>query len=133
MESMELNMTIIEETKVESITLTQPAAEAVRSLMAEKQLQGYALRVFVQGGGCSGIQYGLALDNNIRPTDVTSQTDGIQVICDDLSIQYLTGATVDFVQGPQGSGFKIENPNPLPTSSCNCGDGGGGGENCGCN
>lgn len=126
-------MTIIEETKVESITLTQPAAEAVRSLMAEKQLQGYALRVFVQGGGCSGIQYGLALDNNIRPTDVTSQTDGIQVLCDEISIQYLTGATVDFVQGPQGSGFKIENPNPLPTSSCNCGEGGGGGEGCGCN
>jgi iron-sulfur cluster assembly accessory protein len=114
-------MTVIEETKVEAVTLTQSAAEAVHTLMEEKDLQGYALRVFVQGGGCSGIQYGLALDNNIRPADITSETDGIKLLCDEVSIQYLTGATVDFVDGPQGSGFKIENPNPIMTSSCNCG------------
>jgi iron-sulfur cluster assembly accessory protein len=131
---MEQDMTIIEETKVESIALTQSAAEAVRSLMEQKELQGYALRVFVQGGGCSGIQYGLALDNNIRPTDVTSETDGVKLLCDEVSLQYLTGATVDFVNGPQGSGFKIENPNPIPTSSCNCGKSGGEeGSGCGCN
>ena len=115
-------MTIIEETKIETIYLSSPAADAVRNLMEEKNLQGYALRVFVQGGGCSGIQYGLALDNNIRPTDITAETDGIKLICDEVSIQYLTGATVDFVIGPQGSGFKIENPNPIPASSCNCGE-----------
>ena len=114
-------MTIIDETRIESVNLTQPAAEAVRNLMEQKELSGYALRVFVQGGGCSGIQYGLALDDNIRPTDITSETDDIKLICDEVSIQYLTGATVDFVQGPQGSGFKIVNPNPIPTSSCNCG------------
>lgn len=117
-------MTIIEDTKVECVNLTQPAAEAVRNLMMQKELQGYSLRVFVQGGGCSGIQYGLALDNNVRATDVVSETDGIKLICDEVSIQYLTGATVDFVQGPQGSGFKIENPNPIPTSTCNCGQSG---------
>lgn len=125
-------MTIIEETQVETIYLSSTAAEAVRNLMEEKNLQGYALRVFVQGSGCSGIQYGLALDNNIRPTDITSETDGIKLICDEVSIQYMTGATVDFVQGPQGSGFKIENPNPLPASSCNCGQSGSSEEGGGC-
>ena len=113
-------MTVVDETRVESVNLTQPAAEAVRNLMEQKNLQGYALRVFVQGGGCSGIQYGLALDNNIRPTDLTSETDGIKLLCDEVSIQYLTGATVDYVTGPEGAGFKIENPNPI-VSSCGCG------------
>jgi iron-sulfur cluster assembly accessory protein len=113
-------MTTIEETQVETVSLTQPAAEAVRNLMEEKSLQGYALRVFVQGGGCSGIQYGLALDNNFRPTDIISETDGIKLLCDEVSIQYLNGATVDFLHGPQGSGFKIDNPNPI-ASSCGCG------------
>lgn len=117
-------MTIIEETKVENVTLTPSAAEAARQLIEQKELNGYALRIFVQGGGCSGFQYGLALDNHIRPTDVTSETDGIKLLCDEISIQYLSGATVDFVQGPQGSGFKIENPNPMPTSSCSCGQSG---------
>lgn len=123
-------MTISEETQVDTINLTQPAAKAVRALIEEKNLQGYALRVFVQGGGCSGIQYGLALDNNFRPTDIASETDGIKLICDEVSIQYLSGATVDYVQGPQGMGFKIENPNPI-ASSCGCGDNSQGCNGCG--
>jgi len=111
--------TTIEETQVESIFLTQPAAEAVRNLIEQKNLPGYALRLFVQGGGCSGIQYGLALDNNIRPTDITAETDGIKLICDEVSIQYLNGSTVDYVEGQQGTGFKIDNPNPI-ASACGC-------------
>lgn len=110
-------MSSLEEIKISNINLTQPAAEAIRNLMAEKNLQGYALRVFVQGGGCSGIQYGLALDNNIRATDVTSETDGIKLICDEVSIQYLAGATVDYLEDAMGSGFRIENPNQI---GCNC-------------
>jgi iron-sulfur cluster assembly protein len=124
-------MNIGEETQIETINLTQPAATAIRSLMAEKNLQGYALRVFVQGGGCSGIQYGLALDNNIRATDITSETDGIQLICDEVSIQYLSGATVDYVEDGTSSGFKIDNPNQI---SCGCGSSSGSDGGCsGCN
>ena len=111
-------MSISEEIKLESVILSQPAATAVRSLMEQKDLEGYALRIFVQGGGCSGLQYGLALDNNIRETDTTSETDGIQLICDEVSIQYLSGATVDYVEDVTGSGFKINNPNQF---SCGCG------------
>jgi iron-sulfur cluster assembly accessory protein len=112
--------TIVEETQVASIFLTQSAALAVQNLMEQKSLQGYALRVFVQGGGCSGIQYGLALDNNIRPTDITTETNGIKLICDDVSIQYLNGSKVDFIESQEGTGFKIDNPNPI-SSSCGCG------------
>lgn len=124
-------MTIVEETRIDSVNLTSSAASAVQALLKEKNLEGYALRVFVQGGGCSGYQYGLALDNNIRPTDTTCETDGIKLLCDEVSIQYLTGATIDYLDGPQGSGFKIENPNPI-SSSCGCGDSSSQGDSCGC-
>lgn len=120
-------MSIIEETNVESVTLTPAAAAAIRTLMEQKNLQGYALRVFVQGGGCSGIQYGLGLDNNLRDTDITSETDGIKLVCDEVSIQYLAGATVDYVEEPTGSGFKIYNPNQFSSCGCNSATGDGGG------
>ena len=112
-------MTIPEETLTETITLTPPAAEALRDVMEKKNLQGYALRLFISGGGCSGFQYGLALDNNIRTEDTVSETEGIKLIIDEVSINYLRGATMDYVDGLTGSGFKIINPNVI--SSCNCG------------
>lgn len=112
-------MTITEETVTIPITLTQPAANAVREIVSQKNLQGYALRLYISGGGCSGYQYGLALDNNIRPEDTITETDGIKLIVDEVSIKYLHGATVDFVEGMTSSGFKITNPNAI--SSCNCG------------
>jgi iron-sulfur cluster assembly accessory protein len=122
-------MTVIESTKVEVISLTPAAADAVRDLFAKRELEGYALRVFVQGGGCSGFQYGMALENNIREQDTVFESHGVDVVVDEVSIQHISGSTVDFVEDVMGSGFKVENPNAM--SSCGCGssfqskDGGG--------
>ena len=107
-----------EQTQIESITLTPAAVQAVRDLLEQRNLKDYALRVFISGGGCSGFQYGMALENNIRDEDISSDFDGVKVVVDDVSIEYLRGATVDFVETPEGTGFKIENPNIMP--SCNC-------------
>jgi iron-sulfur cluster assembly protein len=116
---MEKTMTFPEEITIKPVTLTQPAADAVRGVMTQKNLEGYALRLYISGGGCSGFQYGLALDSNIREDDVITETDGIKLIVDEVSIKYLQGATVDYVEGMTSSGFKIINPNAV--TSCNCG------------
>ena len=112
-------MTLPDETITQSVTLTQPAVEAIRDVLLQKNLPGYALRLFISGGGCSGYQYGLALDSNIRSEDKVFETEGIKLIVDEVSIKYLQGATVDYVDGITSSGFKIINPNAI--SSCNCG------------
>ncbi len=110
---------LADETQTEMITLTPAAAQAVRDLLAKRNLEGYALRVFISGGGCSGFQYGMALEANIRDADLTAEFDGVKVVVDEVSINYLRGATVDYVESVMGSGFKIENPNAI--SSCGCG------------
>ena len=112
-------MTFPDETLTQSVTLTQPAVDAVREVMTKKNLQGYALRLFISGGGCSGYQYGLAFDSNIHAEDMVIETDGIKLVIDDVSIKYLQGATVDYVDGMTASGFKIINPNAA--STCGCG------------
>jgi iron-sulfur cluster assembly protein len=106
------------DTEINTVTFTQPAANAVRDVMEKKNLKDYALRLFVSGGGCSGYQYGLALDKNIRPDDRIVETGGIKLIIDEVSIKYLQGATVDYVEGMTDSGFKIINPNAGPSCSC---------------
>lgn len=110
-------MAVLEE--IQSVTLTPSAANAVRELLEKRNLEGYALRVFVSGGGCSGFQYGMALENNIRETDLILEEEQVKVVIDEISIDYLRGATVDYVDDLMGSGFKIENPNAV--SSCGCG------------
>jgi iron-sulfur cluster assembly protein len=112
-------MVLAEQTKVETISLTTAAADAVRDLLAKRELDGYGLRVYIKGGGCSGYQYGMALDNNFRDEDLITDCHGVKVIVDEVSIDYLRGATVDFVDDLMGSGFKVENPNAV--SSCGCG------------
>jgi iron-sulfur cluster assembly protein len=114
-----MNMALPEETTLKPVTLTQPAADAARGVMTQKNLQGFALRLYISGGGCSGFQYGLALDSNISAEDVVTETDGIKLIIDEVSIKYLQGATVDYVEGITSSGFKIINPNAI--TACNCG------------
>jgi iron-sulfur cluster assembly protein len=108
------------ETTTEFITLTPTAVQAVRDLMEQRNLDDYALRIYISGGGCSGFQYGMALDNNFRESDLTSEFDGVKVLVDEVSINYLRGATVDYVNDVMSSGFKIENPNAL--ASCGCGN-----------
>ncbi len=109
------------DTVTQAVTFTQPAAEAVREIMTQKNLDGYGLRLYISGGGCSGYQYGLALDNRIRPEDTAVETSGIKLLIDEVSIKYLQGATVDYVEGTTESGFRIINPNKI--SSCSCGQG----------
>ena len=110
---------LAEQVQTEFVTLTPAAAQAVKDLLAKRNLEGYALRVFVQGGGCSGFQYGMALENNIRDADLTGEFENVQVVVDEISIDYLRGATIDYVDDVMGSGFKIENPNAV--SACGCG------------
>jgi iron-sulfur cluster assembly protein len=114
-------MTFPEVIVINPLTLTPSAALAVQEVITQKNLQGYALRLFVSGGGCSGYQYGLAMDSNIRPEDVVTEVDGIKLVVDEVSIKYLQGATVDYVEGVNSTGFKILNPNAV--STCNCGQG----------
>jgi iron-sulfur cluster assembly protein len=112
-------MDLIEQTQTTQINLTAAAADAVQELLAKRDLSDLALRVFVSGGGCSGFQYGMALEDNIRETDIVTEQHGVKLVIDDISINYLDGATVDYVDEVMGSGFKIENPNAV--STCGCG------------
>src|SRR5947207_3195723 len=101
------------------INLTGAAAERVRRLITEKGLDGYGLRLFVGGGGCSGLQYGMAFENEEQEGDFVENHEGVKVMVDSMSSQYLMGATVDYIDNIMGGGFKIENPNAV--SSCGCG------------
>ena len=112
-------MTLPAEPMTKTASLTESAAEAVQEIMSQKNLQGYGLRLFISGGGCSGYQYGLALDNRFRAEDMVTETNGIRLIVDEVSIKYLQGATVDYIREGDASGFKIINPNPLSSCSCN--------------
>lgn len=109
----------LETTSQSTIVLTPMATQAVKNLLEKRNLQGFALRVFVTGGGCSGLQYGMALEQNVRNDDLTWDFDGVKVVVDEISIQYLNGAVIDYVEGIMESGFKINNPNAL--TSCACG------------
>jgi len=109
----------LEETTTETITITEAAANTVRDLLAQKNVPDYGLRVFVSGGGCSGMQYGMALEAEARPYDHVIQQDGIQIFIDPTSMMYLSNATIDYEDSLMGGGFKIDNPNAV--SSCGCG------------
>ena len=100
---------LAEQTQIDVIALTHSAVEAVRDLLKQRDLDGYALRIYISGGGCSGLQYGMALDNNFREQDSIVETDGVKVIVDEVSIDYLRGSTVDYVNDVMASGFKIDN------------------------
>jgi iron-sulfur cluster assembly accessory protein len=97
------------------VNISQAAADKLTELMDEKGVRdSHALRVFVQGGGCSGLQYGMAFDDEPRETDVAFFTGGVRVVVDAQSALYLTGASIDFSE----QGFQIDNPNVA--SSCDC-------------
>ena len=109
----------LEETKVETIFVTASAAATVRDLLQQKDVPDYGLRVFVSGGGCSGMQYGMALEAEARPYDHVIEQDGIQIFIDPTSMMYLNQATIDYEDSLMGGGFKIDNPNAV--SACGCG------------
>ena len=102
------------------ITLTDRAATELKDLMSSQNKGTAALRVWVAGGGCSGLSYGMALDENEpEADDKVFENDGVKLIIDSLSLGYMEGSSVDYVEDVLGGGFKIENPNA--TSSCGCG------------
>lgn len=101
------------------ITLTPPAVEKLSSIMTEKGLNEHALRVFVSGGGCSGLSYGMTFAEGAELGDQTFEAEGITVVVDPGSIQYLDGAEIDYIDSLMGGGFRIENPNAV--KSCACG------------
>src|SRR5829696_9301040 len=108
----ELETKTITTVDTSTITLSTAAVDAVRTILTERNLEGYALRVYVAGGGCSGVNFGMALDNNIRDVDTTFEADGVKVVVDEVSIDYLRGATIDFVNDPvRGAGFAVDSPN----------------------
>jgi iron-sulfur cluster assembly accessory protein len=102
------------------LTVTPTAASKILELMQEDPTEDVAvLRVAIQGGGCSGFQYGLGFDRDAAEGDLEFEQHGVRVVVDPFSAPYLQGAVVDFVNGLQESGFKIENPNAV--ASCGCG------------
>lgn len=116
-------MELIDKTNVEvntsTITLTEGAVATIRTLLEQKNVPDYGLRVFVAGGGCSGLQYGMALEAEPRAYDNVIEASGVKVFIDPTSMMYLAGATVDYEDSLMGGGFKIDNPNAV--SSCGCG------------
>jgi iron-sulfur cluster assembly protein len=113
-----MSVETMEETAV--ITLTETAAEKLDGIMKEKGVrETHALRVFVSGGGCSGLQYGMTFDPSPREVDTVILQHGMRVVIDPQSLRYMGGATIDYVDSLMGGGFHIENPNAV--SSCGCG------------
>jgi len=99
--------------------LETTAVEKIRDILAEENNPSLRLRVFVQGGGCSGMQYGFTLDDQVNDDDFDQEYEGIHVLVDSMSWQYLQGATIRYSDGVMGSSFVIDNPNAQ--STCGCG------------
>jgi iron-sulfur cluster insertion protein len=102
-----------------SLLFTDAAARKVGELIQEESNPNLKLRVFVSGGGCSGFQYGFTFDESIEEGDTTVQNAGVTLLIDPMSIQYLSGAEIDYKEDLEGSQFVIRNPNA--TTTCGCG------------
>lgn len=101
------------------ISITQKAAEKIVEFMKQENKEKLYLRVYVSGGGCSGLSYGMGFEEKPDEDDAIINENGVEVIIDSYSQKYLKGANVDYVESLMGSGFKINNPNV--TKSCSCG------------
>ncbi len=101
------------------LEFSDSAVKKLKALQAEEQNPKLMLRVSVYGGGCSGFQYTFSLEEETRPDDRTVEKDGVTLVIDQMSYQYLTGSTVDYVEGLEGAMFVVNNPNA--TSTCGCG------------
>jgi len=101
------------------LLFTDTAANKVRDLIEEEGNPNLKLRVFVQGGGCSGFQYGFTFDEDVNEDDTVMQRNGVSLLIDSMSFQYLVGAQIDYKDDLQGAQFVISNPNA--TSTCGCG------------
>jgi len=110
------------------ISITDSASSKVRELLEQQGKTDHALRIFVRGMSCSGPAYGMALDNEPREDDAIEELNGVRIVVDPRSAEYVDGAEVDYVDGLMGSGFTVRNPNSQPAG----GGGGGCGGGCSC-
>ncbi len=130
---IEQNQQSMVETSI--LSITPSASEKVRELLAQENDPSLGLRIFVAGGGCSGLQYGMTLDEEQEGDTVISQGN-FKVLVDEMSLSYINGSQVDYVDSLMGAGFTVNNPNAV--SSCGCGhsfktaSGGGEAKSCGC-
>jgi iron-sulfur cluster assembly protein len=102
----------------EEIHLLPAAANKIRALLTERKMDGHGLRVFVAGGGCSGMQYGMALEREPNEFDNVVEHEGVKVFIDPTSMMYLAGSSIDYVDNLMGGGFRIDNPNAVATCGC---------------
>ena len=100
------------------LIFTDSAVEKVRELIEEENNEALMLRVFISGGGCSGFQYGFSFDEKITEGDTIVEKEGVKLLIDPMSIQYLTGAEIDYSEGLEGAQFVIRNPNAQTTCGC---------------
>ena len=107
------------QTQPKPVTVSDSAAAKVRQLIAEENNENLKLRVYVTGGGCSGFQYGFVFDQEVKDGDMQIEKDGITVLVDSMSAQYLAGAEIDYKDDLEGARFLINNPNAA--STCGCG------------
>lgn len=101
------------------VSLTERAAGEISELLEKQSKTDHGLRVWVAGGGCSGFQYGMALDNELAEDDQVFESHGVRVFVDPMSFQYIEGSEIDFIDTLMGGGFKVNNPNAA--STCGCG------------
>lgn len=112
-------MSVVQQQMVTPLFFGDSAVAKVRELIEEEGNPDLKLRVFVTGGGCSGFQYGFSFDENQEEDDTVIERDGVVLLVDSMSYQYLIGATIEYQEGLQGSQFVVQNPNA--TSTCGCG------------
>lgn len=114
------------------VSMTERAAAEITKVLAAEAKPDSALRIWIAGSGCSGYQYGLAIDESPSPSDLSFVNHGLTVLVDPMSHEALDGATIDFVDTPMGGGFKIDNPNSKSScGDCNCDNEGDGSGSCG--
>ncbi|MDX9988208.1 MULTISPECIES: iron-sulfur cluster insertion protein ErpA [Thiothrix] len=101
------------------LVFTDAAATKVKALIQDEGNDALKLRVFVQGGGCSGFQYGFTFDENMNEDDTAVENGGVTLLIDPMSFQYMVGAEIDYTEGLEGAQFVIRNPNA--TTTCGCG------------
>lgn len=111
-------MSVAETFDPSGINLSARAVQKVRNLLAEEENDQLKLRVFITGGGCSGFQYGFTFDEITADDDTALETDGVTLLVDPLSLQYLVGSVVDYTEGLEGSRFVVNNPNASATCGC---------------
>lgn len=111
-------MSAVEQFSPSILNLTDSAVQKVRALVEDEANEELKLRVFVTGGGCSGFQYGFTFDELVGEDDTSVEKDGVTVLVDSLSYQYLVGAEVDYQEGLEGARFVVSNPNAETTCGC---------------